>query len=126
MRKSVRTVAAAALAVPMSLGAAGMAFADDTTTQTQGTGAAATAAQAAETVQGNVSGAPVTQANPALNVSDVLGFSNFANEDFYEGSGSGQSIVQDNSIDSANEQGNAAATDQAQKTIVDQIADLAG
>ncbi|MEU6701321.1 hypothetical protein [Pseudonocardia sp. NPDC046786] len=126
MRKSVRTLAAAALAVPMTLGAAGMAFADDTFEQNQGSDATAGAEQGAGTDQGNASFAPVTQANPAINVSDVLGLSDFASEDVYEGEGSGQSIVQDNSIDSSTDQGNAAGTEQVQKTVVEQLTSLAG
>ncbi|GAA1862725.1 hypothetical protein WHI96_01130 [Pseudonocardia tropica] len=126
MRQSVRTLAAAAIAVPMTLGAAGMAFADDTVEQGQASEATASSEQGAATEQGNSSFAPVTQANPALNVSDVLGLSDFANEDYDGGEGSGQQIVQDNSIDSSNEQGNTASTEQAQKTVVEQIAGLAG
>lgn len=126
MRKSVRTLAATALAIPMTLGAAGMAFADDTVDidRNQTAGAEATSEQGATTEQANDNTAPVTQLNPAVNVSDVLGLSDFANED--SDTGSDQSIVQDNSVNSSNDQGNKAGTDQAQKTIVDQLTSLAG
>lgn len=127
MRKSVRTLVATAMAVPMTLGVAGMAFADEgdsTSEQSQTTEGTVSGEQGATTDQGNSSVAPVTQLNPAFNVSDVLGLSDFANEDS-EG-GSSQSVVQDNSIDSINEQGNSASTDQAQKSVLDQAAGLGG
>jgi hypothetical protein len=127
MRKSVRTLLVSAMAVPMSLGVAGMAFADEgdfTQEQGQATEGAVSGEQGASTDQDNGSFAPVTQLNPALNVSDVLGISDFANEDS-EG-GEGQSIVQDNSIDSTNEQGNSSSTDQAQKSLLSQISDFEG
>ena len=127
MRKSMRTLIASAMAVPMTLGVAGMALADegDTTTERgQSTEGTSSNEQGAGTEQGNSSFAPVTQTNPAFNVSDVLGLSDFANEDS-EG-GDGQSVVQDNSIDSTNEQGNSASTDQAQKSMLEQASDFEG
>ncbi|OLL75084.1 hypothetical protein Ae168Ps1_3485c [Pseudonocardia sp. Ae168_Ps1] len=124
MRQTVRTLTATALAVPMTLGVAGMAVADDSSEQNQTSDATASSGQAAGTDQDNTSLAPVTQANPAVNATDVLGLGAVANED--SDTGTEQSIVQDNGIDSANEQDNAAKTDQAQKTVVEQIAGLAG
>ncbi|MCM3849681.1 hypothetical protein ND486_26145 [Pseudonocardia sp. DR1-2] len=127
MRKSVRTLVASAMAVPMTLGVAGMAFADEgdsTREQSQTTEGTVSGEQGATTEQSSSSFAPVTQLNPAFNVSDVLGLSDFANEDS-EG-GSSQSVVQDNSIDSTNEQGTSASTEQAQKSILDQTAGLEG
>ncbi|MFG1633860.1 hypothetical protein [Pseudonocardia alni] len=127
MRKSMRTVIASAMAVPMTLGVAGMAFADEgdsTREQTQSTEGTVSGEQGASTEQDNSSFAPVTQLNPAFNVSDVLGLSDFANEDS-EG-GDGQSVVQDNSIDSTTEQGSSASTEQAQKSVLDQAAGLGG
>ncbi|MEQ3553374.1 hypothetical protein WIS52_23130 [Pseudonocardia nematodicida] len=131
MRKSVRTLAATALAVPMTLGVAGTALAQDgdvdvneERTQTQSTTGTASNEQSALTDQANDSISPVTQANPAFNVSDVLGLGNFANEDSV--SASEQSIVQDNGIDSTTEQGNVSETDQAQKSLVEQLTSLAG
>ncbi|MCM3845913.1 MULTISPECIES: hypothetical protein [Pseudonocardia] len=126
MRKSFRIAAAAALAVPMTIGAAGMAFADHergdrSETSTQETAGSATGTQSSESTQGNANGAPVTQANPAANVDGIASLSDFANEDVR--GGSGQEIVQDNSIDSSNEQGNKASSEQAQKTVLDQVAD---
>ena len=129
MRKSVRTLVASAMAVPMTVGVAGMAFADEgdsTREQSQTTEGTVAGEQGSTTEQSSSSFAPVTQLNPAFNVSDVLGLSDFANEDYDGGEGSGQQIVQDNSIDSSNEQGNRASTEQAQKTVVEQIAGLAG
>ncbi|WP_224387673.1 hypothetical protein [Pseudonocardia sp. ICBG1293] len=127
MRKSVRTVVASAMAVPMTLGVAGMAFADEgdsTREQTQTTEGTVSGEQGASTEQRNSSLAPVTQLNPAFNVSDVLGLSDFANED--SASGDGQTVVQDNSIDSTTEQGAAASTEQAQKSVLDQATGLQG
>ncbi|MCO7192654.1 MULTISPECIES: hypothetical protein [Pseudonocardia] len=127
MRKSVRTLVASAMAVPMTLGVAGMAFADEgdsTREQSQTTEGTVSGEQGSTTEQSSSSFAPVTQLNPAFNVSDVLGLSDFANEDS-EG-GSSQSVVQDNSIDSTNEQGTSASTEQAQKSILDQTAGLEG
>lgn len=127
MRKSVRTLVASAMAVPMTLGVAGMAFADEgdsTREQSQTTEGTVSGEQGSSTEQSSSSFAPVTQLNPAFNVSDVLGLSDFANEDS-EG-GSGQSIVQDNSIDSTNEQGTSASTEQAQKSVLDQTTGLEG
>ncbi|GAA4970031.1 hypothetical protein GCM10025792_11450 [Pseudonocardia tropica] len=127
MRKSVRTLIASAMAVPMTLGVAGMAFADEgdsTREQSQTTEGTVSGEQGSTTEQSSSSFAPVTQLNPAFNVSDVLGFSDFANEDS-EG-GSSQSVVQDNSIDSTNEQGNSASTEQAQKSVLDQATGLEG
>lgn len=124
MRKSVRTLAATALAVPMTLGAAGMAFADTEITETTGqevTGSA-TSGQQAGTGQGNGSFAPVSQVNPAANASDIAGLSDFANEDAT--TGSDQTVVQDNSVASSNEQGNKASTEQAQKTVLEQLTSL--
>ncbi len=127
MRKSVRTLVASAMAVPMTLGVAGMAFADEgdsTREQSQTTEGTVSGEQGSTTEQSSSSFAPVTQLNPAFNVSDVLGLSDFANEDS-EG-GSSQSVVQDNSIDSTNEQGTSASTEQAQKSVLDQTAGLEG
>lgn len=123
MRKSIRIAAASALALPLALGVSGVAFADDTTvTNTQETAGSATGAQGADVSQGNGSAAPVTQANPAANADGIAGLSNFANEDVR--GGSGQSVVQDNSIESSTEQGNSASVEQAQKTVLDQTAGL--
>ncbi|MEQ3552108.1 hypothetical protein WIS52_16665 [Pseudonocardia nematodicida] len=125
MRKSVRTLFATAIAVPMTFGIAGTAFADDfTQEQDQATSGTVSSDQGASTGQSNTSLAPVTQANPAVNASDILGLSDFANEDGV--SSEGQSIVQDNSIDSMNEQGNSASTEQAQKSILSQLTSLEG
>ncbi|GAA1392241.1 hypothetical protein GCM10009613_36490 [Pseudonocardia kongjuensis] len=121
MRKSIRIAAASALALPLALGVSGVAFADDTTI-TQDTAGSATGAQGADVSQGNGSAAPVTQVNPAANAEGIAGLSNFANEDVR--GGSGQSVVQDNSIESSTEQGNAASVEQAQKTVLDQTAGL--
>ena len=121
MRKSIRIAAASALALPLALGASGVAFADDTTV-TQETAGSATGAQGADVSQGNGSAAPVTQVNPAANAEGIAGLSNFANEDVR--GGSGQSVVQDNSIESSTEQGNVASVEQAQKTVLDQTAGL--
>jgi hypothetical protein len=115
------------MAVPMTLGVAGMAFADEgdsTREQSQTTEGTVSGEQGSTTEQSSSSFAPVTQLNPAFNVSDVLGLSDFANEDS-EG-GSSQSVVQDNSIDSTNEQGTSASTEQAQKSVLDQTAGLEG
>ena len=121
MRKSIRIAAASALALPLALGVSGVAFADDTTI-TQDTAGSATGAQGADVSQGNGSAAPVTQVNPAANAEGIAGLSNFANEDVR--GGSGQSVVQDNSIESSTEQGNVASVEQAQKTVLDQTAGL--
>ncbi|MEU6701320.1 hypothetical protein [Pseudonocardia sp. NPDC046786] len=121
MRKSIRIAAASALALPLALGVSGVAFADDTTI-TQETAGSATGAQGADVSQGNGSTAPVTQVNPAANAEGIAGLSNFANEDVR--GGTGQSVVQDNSIESSTEQGNAASVEQAQKTVLDQTAGL--
>ncbi|MEQ3551313.1 hypothetical protein WIS52_12610 [Pseudonocardia nematodicida] len=123
MRKTLRIAAASALALPLTLGAAGVAFADDVTeTQTQGVVGAASGLQNAATGQANGSVAPVTQANPAANASDIAGLSDFANEGVVDGSS--QEIVQDNSIDSSNEQANAAEIAQSQRTVLDQVTGL--
>ncbi|BBF98833.1 MULTISPECIES: hypothetical protein [Pseudonocardia] len=124
MRKSIRIAAASALALPLALGVSGVAFADDdtTVTSTQETAGSATGAQSADVSQDNGSTAPVTQVNPAANADGIAGLSNFANEDVH--GGSGQSVVQDNSIESSTEQGNAASVEQAQKTVLDQTAGL--
>ncbi|MEQ3551953.1 hypothetical protein WIS52_15880 [Pseudonocardia nematodicida] len=127
MRKSVRTLVASAMAVPMSLSVAGMAFADDfdfDQDQRQVTEGAVSGEQTAGTEQGNTSFAPVTQANPAFNISDVLGLSDFANED--SRGGDSQSILQDNSIESTNDQGNRASTEQSQRSILDQVSGFTG
>lgn len=127
MRKSVRALAASALALPMALGVSGVAFADEgdfNQDQSQTTEGTVTGEQGATTEQGNSSFAPVTQVNPALNASDILGISDFANEDS-EG-GDGQSIVQDNSIESSNDQGNASSTEQSQKSVLEQLTSLEG
>ncbi|MCO7195050.1 hypothetical protein [Pseudonocardia sp. McavD-2-B] len=127
MRKSVRTLLVSAMAVPMSLGVAGMAFADEgdfDQDQSQTTEGTVTGEQGAATEQGNSSFAPITQINPALNASDILGISDFANEDS-EG-GDGQSVVQDNSIESSNDQGNASSTEQSQKSVLEQLTSFEG
>ncbi|MFP5021009.1 hypothetical protein [Pseudonocardia phyllosphaerae] len=110
MRKSVRAVVATALAVPMTLGFAGAAFAHGDHgdhghpgDKNQGAFSQSIIGQKSETKQEstNVNVAPVTQINPAVNV-PVLNLL-----------GGGGAIEQDNSVDSSNLQGNAAETNQS-------------
>ncbi|MFP5021008.1 hypothetical protein [Pseudonocardia phyllosphaerae] len=111
MRKSVRTLLASALAVPMTLGFAGVAMAHGDHghghpgDKNQIAGSSSVIDQESSTDQKstNFNFAPVTQVNPAVNV-PILNL------------GGGGAIVQDNSVDSSNTQGNAAETNQDAKS----------
>lgn len=117
MRKLSRTLTVSALAVPMVVGAAGVALAapggdllGQATNQGVGQG------QGSLIDQGNTNTAPVTQVNPAVNAHDVAGLAGFFNH-----SSAGQGIDQDNSVWSSNDQTNTARSAQGQSA--DQYAD---
>lgn len=111
MRK-MRTLAVGALLVPMALGASGIAMAaPGDNEQGQGLGQLAGLGQTGTLGQGNASVDPITQVNPAVNLSDVTGFGSF----FDEGDTT-QSIKQDNSVDSETEQGNLGGVAQDQRS----------
>lgn len=117
MRKLHRTLTVGALAVPMAVGAAGVALAapgGDLLGQAVAQGAGQ--GQGSLIDQGNTNTAPVTQINPAVNAHDVAGIAGFFNQ-----SSAAQGIEQDNSVWSSNDQTNAAKSAQGQ--AVDQYAD---
>jgi hypothetical protein len=109
MRTFSRSLAVGALALPLALGGAGLAFADGAQGQDAIQGSAQD--ETAGTAQGNANGSPVTQGNPAVNGSDIAGLGSF----FDEGSND-QDIRQDNSVDSDTVQGNKAKTMQGEKS----------
>ncbi|MBN9098196.1 MAG: hypothetical protein J0I49_08815 [Pseudonocardia sp.] len=112
-----RTMIAGVIAVPLALAVPGLAFADTGhTTATQ----SGSQDQSNSTGQGNSNIAPVTQVNPAINAQDLLGLGATGTDRHSSGNTSHtagrQSITQDNSVSSTNDQANANSSDQNQSS----------